>query len=193
MEEYLSHPLVVLLVGAAVTGLLIPTWTRRSQDRQKELELKTELVGELSESIMEMIMAVQFCHMTLTRQEDVDHRSLMTELNQAYREWEVRSAVIGTKLQSYFPTTTIPEEWTEFSDTVGHFYALEGVDDKHKQEFALIIKEKLLGLLGPGSVASEDWGDLRGGILRKKAELIRKVMKAPLSTFGSSRGFWSGR
>jgi hypothetical protein len=193
MKDVLAHPLVVLLVGAAVTGFLIPTLTRRSQDRQKELELKTELVSELSESIMEMVMAVQFSHMTLTRGEDVDLESLEKELNQAYREWEVRSAVIGTKLQSYFPATTIPTEWREFSNTVGQFYALEGASYERRQELALNIREKLLGMLGPGSVASEDWGDLRGGILEKKAELIRKVIEAPLSTFGSSRTFWSRR
>jgi hypothetical protein len=193
MYSLLAHPLVVLLVGAAVTGFLIPTLTRRSQDRQKELELKTELVSELSESIMEMVMAVQFCHLARTSREEVDNEKLITELNQDYRKWEVRSAVIGTKLQSYFPATTIPTEWTQFSETVGQFYALEGASDEHKQTLALNIREKLVGWLGPESVASEDWGALRGGILDKKAELIRKVIDAPLSMFGSFRSFGSRR
>jgi hypothetical protein len=195
MSAFLAHPLIVLLVGAVVTGLLVPTLTRRWQDRQKELELKTQLVSELSQSTMEIIMAVQYFHLAARgqRQGDTDLTSLGQELNQAYREWEVKSSVIGTKLQSYFSTTTIPTEWSQFSETIGWFYALEGVSDEDKQKLTQNIKERLRSLLGPGSVAGEDWGHLRAGILQEKAELIQKVLKSPVSAFGSSWIFWSRR
>lgn len=186
----LDHPLIVLLVGAVVTGLLVPAVTRRWQDRQKELELKTGLVSELSESIMEIVMAVQFHHMTAGRcgQGD-DANNLMQELNQAYRTWEVRSAVIATKLRSYFPATTVPDEWTQFSETITLFYALEGTEGGDKQELMLRIKDKLLGLLGPGSVTGEGWGHLRSAILKEKDKLIQNILRSPVAVLRSS---WSG-
>jgi len=60
MTSVLAHPLIVLLVGAALTGILVPAFTRRWQNRQKELEIKAALVSDLSEAIMSIVMAVQF-------------------------------------------------------------------------------------------------------------------------------------
>jgi hypothetical protein len=60
VEEIVSHPFFLLLVGALISGLLIPYFTRRWQNHQKELEIKTNLVGRISESIMSMIMTNQF-------------------------------------------------------------------------------------------------------------------------------------
>src|SRR5215207_8776119 len=61
-DPLLRHPLVTLLVGAALTGLVVPRITRQWQLRQKRLEVKTVLVAELSELVMRFLMAVQFVH-----------------------------------------------------------------------------------------------------------------------------------
>jgi hypothetical protein len=85
MIELLRHPLTVLLVGALISGLLIPAFTRRWQNHQKALEIKTELVSELSKSIMGIIMAIQFVRVGAKSQKQAD-------FDQAYREWEIESA-----------------------------------------------------------------------------------------------------
>ncbi|HET7273118.1 MAG TPA: hypothetical protein VFI90_18770, partial [Rubrobacter sp.] len=87
MADFLAHPLFLLFAGAVLTGIFIPALTRRWQDRQKALELKTELIGEISESITEMAMAVQFVHLGATSMDQ-------QRFDEAYREWEARSAVI---------------------------------------------------------------------------------------------------
>lgn len=177
MADILAHPLFLLLAGAVLTGLLIPALTRRWQNRQKALELKTELIGEISESITEMVMAVQFVHL---RAASMDQQ----KFDEAYREWEARSAVIGTKLQAYFPSTTIPAEWTMLSEVVTDFYALEGVaNEKRRSDYSLRINEKLSALLGSQYERAEDWGALKEGISMKRAEIIRKVLDSRISVF----------
>jgi hypothetical protein len=163
MTNFLAHPLVVLLVGAVVTGLLIPSLLRISRDRQKELELKTELVSEISESIMQMVTDIEFFHMNPEPPRQKDKPSdLKQELDEAHRKWRVRSAVIGTKLESYFPQTEIPSNWGTSVETIQRLYELKG----------------------------EDWEHLKESILKMKAKLIEDVLKCPVLVFRPSWAFW---
>src|SRR5262245_28005345 len=157
MVELLKHPLTVLLVGALISGLLIPTFTRRWQNHQKALEIKTQLVSELSKSIMEIIMAIQFVHL--------DAKSLtQADFDKAYRNWEIESAVVGTQLQAYFPDTTIPAEWTTFSALVTDLYALEGVDPNERSTFTAVIARKLGAPTDLNHQDPEDWLALKNRI-----------------------------
>lgn len=47
----LLFPVVVLITGAFLTGLLIPAWTRHRDEHRKALEVKTELVTDMSEAV----------------------------------------------------------------------------------------------------------------------------------------------
>lgn len=174
MTEFLKHPLTILLVGALISGLLIPAITRRWQNHQKALEIKMQLVSELSKTIMEIIMAIQFAHLGAKSQ-------MQADFDKAYREWEVQSAVIGTKLQAYYPNTKIPDEWTVFSELVTEFYALEGVDQNRKPEIESAIRDKLGMLFGTEFQNQQDWSELKNGILTIKSMLIQKVLKARIS------------
>jgi hypothetical protein len=40
ITEALSHPMLLLIVGAIISSLIIPYFTRQWQDHQHELELK---------------------------------------------------------------------------------------------------------------------------------------------------------
>ena len=167
MVELLKHPLTVLLLGALISGLLIPAFTRRWQNHQKALEIKTELVSDLSKSIMGMVMATQFAHVGAKSQKQAD-------FDQAYRDWEIASAVIGTKLQAYFPDTTIPTEWTAFSALVTAFYALEGIGADERSRFADDLARRLG--VSSGYQGAQDWLALKNGILERKSALIQQVL-----------------
>jgi hypothetical protein len=174
MIELLRHPLTVLLVGALMSGLLIPAFTRRWQNHQKALEIKTQLVSELSKSIMGIIMAVQFARVGAKSQKQAD-------FDQAYRDWEIESAVIGTKLQAYFPETTIPDEWTGFSALVTDLYALEGVNANERSTFAAVIRRKLGAPTDLKHEDPEDWLALKNGILERKSALIQQILQTRVS------------
>jgi hypothetical protein len=189
MSEILAHPLVLLVIGAALTGVLIPFFTRQWQDRQKELELKTALVSELSEAIMEIVMAVQFIVVGLPGS-DEDQAKQTREVNDAYRTWEIKSAVIGTKLQAYFPTSSLPSSWTEFSHLVTLFYARIGIEKPDRPSADHELREKLnemLRTLGSRYTLGETWGDLKNGVLEAKSALIQQVLQQPIAAIGSTR------
>jgi hypothetical protein len=177
----LVFPLVVLLAGAVVTGVLIPALSRRRDDYRKALEIKTDLVTDMSEAVTEFIMAIQFAVLGGQDQKAYD---------EAFRSWEVRSAVIGTKLEAYFPGTSVAGAWTGFSDRVTRFYATTGIADPDRRRAAV---EGLLGHYGlasgeevaravSGSRPSIDdqlaWGTLKDAIQAEKSALIRTVLDA---------------
>jgi hypothetical protein len=59
IREILAHPLVLLIVGAWLSGLLIPHFTQGWQDREKALEIRTGLVSAMSEDATKMMTTIQ--------------------------------------------------------------------------------------------------------------------------------------
>jgi hypothetical protein len=43
----MSNPFLLLVAGAIVSSIIIPDFTRRWQDNQKQIELKTNLADEI--------------------------------------------------------------------------------------------------------------------------------------------------
>jgi hypothetical protein len=178
----LVFPLVVLLAGAGISGYLIPALTRKRDDYRKALEVKTDLVSDISEVLTEFLISIQIAVLGAPGQGQKAY-------NEAFRNWEVGSAVIGTKLEAYFPGTTIGEQWTDFSDRVTWFYAITGIDDADRRRAEV---DKLLGhygLAGGDEVARavsrgvrpalDDqlaWGTLKDAIQGEKSALIRTVL-----------------
>jgi hypothetical protein len=170
-EPLLRHPLVTLLVGAVLTGLVVPRITRQWQLRQKRLEVKTALVAELSELVMRFVMAVQFVH--------VGAASFSQEsFDEAYREWEVGSAVFGTKLQAYLPMAELPAEWSRFSESVTHFYALEGTPPDQRPASVERLASRLQPYLDAES--GDEWMRHRGAILKWKSAIIQNLMASEI-------------
>jgi len=58
ISEFFSHPLVLLLIGALISGVFIPYFTNRAAKYQKGLEIKTDLVRRINESVMPMVTSL---------------------------------------------------------------------------------------------------------------------------------------
>lgn len=177
MSDFLSHPLVLLFFGALLSGLLVPFITRNWQDRAKSLEIKTELVSELSETTMEMLMVVQFVHLGSSSMSQ-------REFDLSFCGWEIRKMVIGTKLHAYFPGTLIPAQWEMYADIVTDFYALEGTPAEGLPEGRKQISSSLNKLFGTGEQIGDDWEDIRRGLLDGKAEIIQAVLDNKIRVLG---------
>ena len=193
----MSHPLTLLIVGAVLTGFLAPAITRRWQDRQKELEVKTGLVTELSEVTMSILLAIQFVRVRRDQPTALASTEVLTkrqqEFDDAYRAWEVQSAIVGTKLQAYFTGTRIPEIWTALSEAITSFYTLEGQDESTQQDSISALRAQVLALPGSRRKLAANWMGLRDGILAVKSELIRVVLHEPVAGFSSRMTLWSRR
>src|SRR5688572_17978837 len=109
--RYFVFPVAVLLSGVLVTGLLIPELTKRRDNRRRAAEIKTQLVSDMSETVMEFMMAVQFAVLGAVSQDQ-------KEYDDAYKSWEKKRSVIGTKLEVYFPQIELGSAWSDFAHRV---------------------------------------------------------------------------
>lgn len=125
--DILKHPLFLLAVSAIISGIFIPWFLRRRQYKQKELELKTEIVSDITESVMKTITTIY-----LFRTLNFGKESLKKTL----KDWQVRSCVICTKLHSYFTEKKKDEKdlSDKFKDGLGEFYPSNMDIKKEKDE-----------------------------------------------------------
>lgn len=193
MDELLRHPLLLLAAGAMLTGLLVPSITRRWQDRQKELEVKTGLVAEMSETFMTIVLEIQFVRVRrelrqagLLAESAEEVAARQAKFDDAYHAWEVKSAVTEAKLQAYFPGSDIPEEWVRVSEAVTNLYALEGQGDQDREASMKRLAEAFDVHNGPPS-----WAALRSGILAAETRLLRQIVEQPVYGFRSRLLRWS--
>lgn len=126
LSQWLSHPLVLLIVGALISSYLIPALTRGWQDHQKELEIKIGLVDQVNEAILGIAMATQFAEVGAKSQTQED-------FDKAYLEWEVKAAKIGSRIRGYLPEG-IYSDWHTYVGVVTDFYALTGILDEAKRK-----------------------------------------------------------
>ena len=139
-----EHPLFLLVLGAILTGLVLPSITRRWQNYQKELDLKTDLVAEMSASLMTILMTFEFSLLHTSDGAEIGNKG-DSELTEKSKEWKIWSCVIGSKLHAYFPDDPLHKKWTSFSKEVSLFCETATKDNWSKEKEPLLsTKAKLI-------------------------------------------------
>jgi len=178
LKIWLSNPFVLLVIGALISGLLIPSITTEWQNRQKELEIKTELVGKISEAVMSMVMPVQRVELKLYHDRLGNENNLTKiqndtkakadidrsfgEVNDQFSKWMVSSATIGSQLKAYYPNTPIPSKWNSFSENVSRFYS--NIQADYSFTFNGLPTDR------------EDWVKTRSNILEQRDNIIQTIL-----------------
>lgn len=192
LEKLLSHPILLLFLTAAISGYLVPHITRRWQDHQKELELKTALASSISDAVASMVIATESAESVKLGEKGGQTQD---EYRKAFRDWSVASAVIGSKLRVYFPGTELGQNWDDYSELVTTFYRLEGAPNEGIRRERL---QKLRAALGPSAsnidwevLANErfsrelakNWLELKRQLLRQKDGIVQSILMKPISAF----------
>ena len=194
VESYLSNPLLLLVVGAALSGLLIPYITAQWQNHEKELELKTNLVTRISEAVSRMLTTAQF---------SAANRTDQAEYLQAYYEWEATHSAIGSYLRAYFPNTLISEEWDEYANVTTSFFRLTAINSlQEKQQLVGQIEKYFSSCpsdIDWNALVNQDnlffynedyrsnWFLVKDQIISAKNNIVQNVMKAPIFSWNP---FW---
>ncbi len=149
---WLSHPLLLLVVGALLSSYIIPSITRKWQERQKELELKTNLVKEISQAVAGVTMTVEFFGIGAIK-EHWDKQEYFKNL----RDWETRQSMIQSQLQAYFQDDDISSQWLECSTLLTEVFSLCSIDDVDQRKVVLArIRQRI-------NEAKVDWAILEQG------------------------------
>jgi hypothetical protein len=185
LATWLAHPLLLLLIGGAISGILIPLVTRRWQDHQKEIELKIGLVNKINESLTDIVTAMKLI--------DCKYAGFDKKIvYDAYREWEKSNAVILSQLGAYFPNSDIKQKWDDYSQLVFKVYSLiEQPDVKVRIGLVQEIKDRVsrgTSRIDPQAVAQNppdrnSWNILKQEILNEKNDITQSIIMKPMPLF----------
>lgn len=161
----LSHPLSLLLIGAAISGLLIPFFTNRWQIHQKGLEIRINLVGRISQTVMGMITAI----------ESIVEGVPLSEIDKEYRRLKVKGAVIWAELESYFPNQDVGMLWYNLTKDIECFYK------QTEKGYAATKSEE--------GMDKTDFEKKKSKFLTKKYDVMELVLNIPMVRFSLLPGF----
>ena len=157
----LTSNLVLLGVGAGITGILVPYFTRRWQDRKAALKLKEELVKHIATSVTRILRATESAEHKLINismkpsiedqanqkeKQSVNNQSTTTEtpktekqeLLEGFRKsqiaWLDDCPGIGSTIHTYYHRSKIKDDWEDYYHLIQEFYKLTETDDKAKRE-----------------------------------------------------------
>ena len=191
LDAILRHPLFLILATGLVSGLLIPRLTQRWQDHQKAIETRTRFSSEVTESVVKIVLAVQMAERGAISPESYD---------EAYHEWEVKRATLGSELRGHFQDGQLAMDWMAFSEEVMQLYILSGT---FSEPYRTIVLDKLrkafpdeeidwkslhdFQLKQQGNDAFQTffnaWWQVREAILVRAGDLTKRILEARTSSF----------
>jgi len=127
---------ILLVIGAALTSLLIPFITRRWQNHQKELELKADLLRRVSDAVTRVITHGWFTRLAGKTWGDPSDR---LEFTWGFGEWLTDTRVLEAELQAYFQADDgIRKQWATYCEMLRAFHELtwteEGLSEEERRK-----------------------------------------------------------
>jgi hypothetical protein len=161
LRRVLAHPLTLLIVGALLSSLLIPSWTKQWQDRQSELQVKIDLIDQIDNSVTDMIMSVQFAVVGSESQ-------LQADYDRAYRQWEIDRRLIGSKLQAYYPEEPLAKDWDQVPKGITDLYVRSCTHPRCAKQ---------------GGYSQTEFLKRKNALFEQANELKREILNTPISVF----------
>jgi len=207
--EFFQHPLVLLLAGAIISGVLIPFFTKNWQNHQKSLDIKNDLVTEISKTVTTMMINVQYFLEDTKKRSDEEKIVEQQKYNDDYKNWTIAIDIITSRLEAYFPTQNITQHWKKYTAIINDVYALSTIDEELKRKDKINKIEEHLNttksetmtdqinwnmlknrenFIEEDGVLSEEyldnWWKLKKSILNAKNPIIQDIIKKPIQGFG---------
>ena len=163
----LGHPLVLLLVTAAVSGLLVPQLTQQWQEQQQQVAVRRDFAARVSRTVGEIFIATQLAQVGAVSQSQ-------EEFDAAYVRWEVESSVLGAELRAYYPDESLHDAWHRCAELATAYYTQLGIVDDAQRRQYLDEVHRELGL--PANVDLADIHVLRTQVLGARDVVIQRVL-----------------
>ena len=151
-----AAPVVVTVLGAALTAFIAPRVTAEWQNHEKAIELRSALATQMTESFARAVVDARFVAMGLIYAPPNERLDTVQGVwRDGLREWTISRSRIGAQLAARFPTSDIGRDWRQYAGAVTAYYRLSSQIPR-AERYALI--DSLRGYLGGRSV---DWDALR--------------------------------
>jgi hypothetical protein len=153
LKEILSNPLLLLVVGGIITGLLIPYITTQWQNHQIELQIKTTILGKISQALAALLVARE--NMDIYNEGTRISNNTPDLYQKQAGDWKISSAGIGSELSAYFPEDQITSKWDRFVNLTTLFYALAGLTPDYRAKTMQEIQQILNADSNADSIVDE--------------------------------------
>ena len=195
VSRFFAHPLLIAVCVAVLVNWLIPNFTRKWQNHQQALEIKTGLVSDMGAAVSNAVMTGRFIAGGLISSSSADPRADQRAFNDGYRAWTTNNASIGAKLQAYFGSG-IGSEWRSFGNVVTDYFQLSATPSRGRAaqvdeilgypnlpSWARMTKAQRRALIRSNSSAAfqNAYGQLGRGILARSDELVQGVLNSGVS------------
>jgi hypothetical protein len=158
-------PLLVTLVGLALSAWLLPAFTRQWDDRQKARELRATFADEIATSTANALNAGKPGVMVDVRNPNLS----LARLSAISSEWDVARLRIDMKLRAYYPEDAV-KRWSKFGDQVQRFLEICALSkpirfsDMRTGFYEPAIQDDLQELGAPPTLGSEWANGAKAGI-----------------------------
>jgi hypothetical protein len=178
IAAFFAHPVILLIIGALLSGLLFPIFTNRWQIHQKGIEIRVNLIGRMSQTIMGMVTMID----TIINKKPSEEWN-KEELTKEYRKLRVDGAAIWAELESYFPNQEIGMKWSNLLEEIESFY---------RQALEISEAAKSAADTGKAKIESKkrEFKDRkRNEFLHEKYVIMEHVLNKPMPRFSLLPGF----
>jgi hypothetical protein len=124
LVKILAHPLTVAVASALLSLVLVTLLTKKWQDRQREIDIKSKLVTDMTAVMAEPIANSRIW----SRGASVGTE--MPSYSETLRRVDMRKAEVGTLLQVYFSEApTLLGEWENYAKALNYCVRMTAADD----------------------------------------------------------------
>jgi hypothetical protein len=197
LQSWLANPLLVTMVSAVLIYLVIPQLTRGWQNHQKILDVKTGLVGDMSDSVSNALMSGRFIASGLIGKATSDPFATQRAFNTAYQDWTTKSAVTGAQLAAYFPGSDLSDRWRAYADAVADYLqvGVRGQFDDRVNQLTRLVKflpalhpkdRKWWGVLlerSPAGEFQQNYAELSAALQAERDVLVQRVLETKATGF----------
>jgi hypothetical protein len=124
------------VIGAVISSYLIPSFTRRWQDHQKALEVRSDLASQIAGSATSSIITSDVIF-------EGGKRQLSGADKKAWLAWQIQSEAIEARLRAYLTDKSLARDWFGFMQEVEAFH-LVSYDPKYDPSALWCVHSSLL-------------------------------------------------
>lgn len=184
VSNFFSHPFVLLVSGATITSYLIPKITNRWQDYRKKIDIKVDLVSQISE-IVALVRIIAFSTLE-------EKKTLKSIFEPESKAWLIKIEVIFARLKVYFNNNSIPDDWDHFKRELMEFWStslaladdeIKKIDTSNLRQFFPRANETDLKSIENKLNYQSALSHLEGMIMTDGERIIDKVLRAKIDSF----------